>query len=101
MKMNALAETCSHPPRSESLPLDFVYNTNRRNSRYSLAIDRYSLPKNVFPIREESSTKSKLNGHQIMILALLAYGNFWVAACVSLQAPFFPQEAELKGKCLN
>lgn len=27
---------------------------------------------------------------QLLTLAAVAYGNFWVAACVSLQAPFFP-----------
>lgn len=34
---------------------------------------------------------------QLLTLAAVAYGNFWVAACVSLQAPFFPEEAEHKG----
>jgi len=34
---------------------------------------------------------------QLIILVVVMYGNFWVAACVSLQAPFFPQEAEMKG----
>ena len=32
-----------------------------------------------------------------LVLACVLYGNFWVAACVSLQAPFFPKEAEAKG----
>lgn len=32
------------------------------------------------------------------VLWALVYGNFWIAACVSLQAPFFPKEAEMKGK---
>lgn len=35
---------------------------------------------------------------QLFTLITLAYGNFWIAACVSLQAPFFPKEAESKGK---
>lgn len=34
---------------------------------------------------------------QLIILACVIYGNFWIAACVSLQAPFFPLEAENKG----
>lgn len=34
---------------------------------------------------------------QLIILTCVMYGNFWVAACVSLQAPFFPMEAESKG----
>lgn len=34
---------------------------------------------------------------QWMVLAVLAYGNFCVAACVSLQAPFFPAECDKKG----
>ncbi|XP_054156784.1 MFS-type transporter SLC18B1-like [Oppia nitens] len=45
----------------------------------------------LHPRRRRYQTK------QILILILLAYGNFWVAACVSLQAPFFPKEAESKG----
>ncbi|XP_022253325.1 MFS-type transporter SLC18B1-like isoform X1 [Limulus polyphemus] len=35
--------------------------------------------------------------HQFYVLATLCYGNFCIAACVSLQAPFFPREAEEKG----
>lgn len=57
------------------------------------------------PIEESnSSNKSfKVDGvtttsRQKMVLVLLAYGNLLVSACVSLQAPFFPREAELKGK---
>ncbi|XP_054708869.1 MFS-type transporter SLC18B1-like [Uloborus diversus] len=37
------------------------------------------------------------NMRKIYILVSLVYANFWMAASVSLQAPFFPQEAELKG----
>lgn len=40
---------------------------------------------------------STLTRRQLTSLACVAYGNFWVAACVSLQAPFFPHEAEKKG----
>lgn len=61
-----------------------------------------------------ASMKSRIHGHeedqplllsgkkgytrrQLFMLMCTAYGNFWVAACVSLQAPFFPNEAEQKG----
>ena len=49
--------------------------------------------KSWFPCFEGSSYTRR----QMFILACVIYGNFWVAACVSLQAPFFPREAELKG----
>ena len=42
-----------------------------------------------------------LSGRQIATIFALIYGNFWVAACVSLQAPFYPKEAEAKGKQTN
>ena len=32
-----------------------------------------------------------------MVIFTYIYGNFFLAACVSLQAPFFPKEAEAKG----
>lgn len=34
---------------------------------------------------------------QLLIIFTYIYGNFFLAACVSLQAPFFPLEAEKKG----
>ncbi|KAI1305166.1 MFS-type transporter SLC18B1 [Halotydeus destructor] len=34
---------------------------------------------------------------QVTALAAIAFGNFWLAACLSLQAPFFPKEAQIKG----
>lgn len=34
---------------------------------------------------------------QLLTIFTYIYGNFFLAACVSLQAPFFPKEAELKG----
>ncbi|CAG2183415.1 unnamed protein product, partial [Oppiella nova] len=46
---------------------------------------------------DKSVSKIPFRRKQLFILILLAYGNFWVAACVSLQAPFFPKEAESKG----
>lgn len=33
---------------------------------------------------------------QLLVIFSYIYGNFFLAACVSLQAPFFPQEAENK-----
>lgn len=46
---------------------------------------------------ETNKTKEGYSRRQWMVLVSLVYGNFWSAACVSLQAPFFPKEAELKG----
>ncbi|KFM69104.1 MFS-type transporter, partial [Stegodyphus mimosarum] len=37
------------------------------------------------------------NWKKLYIVVSLVYANFWMAASVSLQAPFFPREAELKG----
>uniref|UniRef100_A0A6G1S8P3 MFS-type transporter C6orf192 n=1 Tax=Aceria tosichella TaxID=561515 RepID=A0A6G1S8P3_9ACAR len=34
---------------------------------------------------------------QLLVIFTYIYGNFFLAACVSLQAPFFPKEAENKG----
>ena len=56
------------------------------------------------PIPElESSERDqlRLSRRHLAIIFALIYGNFWVAACVSLQAPFFPKEAELKGDCAS
>ena len=60
-----------------------------------------AIKSNKVSVSEQTNSvkvKPKLDHRQIMVLLTLAYGNFWVAACVSLQAPFFPKEAELKGK---
>ncbi|XP_054166944.1 MFS-type transporter SLC18B1-like [Oppia nitens] len=35
--------------------------------------------------------------HKIWFLSVLSFGNFCVAAGISLQGPFFPKEAEMKG----
>ncbi|XP_013773594.2 MFS-type transporter SLC18B1-like [Limulus polyphemus] len=42
-------------------------------------------------------SKPKRNRRQWLVLIMLAFGNFCIASCVSLQAPFFPKEAEMKG----
>lgn len=43
------------------------------------------------------SHRKRYTYRQLMVIFTYIYGNFFLAACVSLQAPFFPQEAELKG----
>uniref|UniRef100_T1KJ11 Major facilitator superfamily (MFS) profile domain-containing protein n=3 Tax=Tetranychus urticae TaxID=32264 RepID=T1KJ11_TETUR len=45
----------------------------------------------------EEIKKVPITKRQILCLIALAYGNFCVAACVSLQAPFFPAECDIKG----
>ena len=45
----------------------------------------------------EEIKKVPISKRQILCLIALAYGNFCVAACVSLQAPFFPAECDNKG----
>ncbi|XP_076326301.1 MFS-type transporter SLC18B1-like isoform X2 [Tachypleus tridentatus] len=45
----------------------------------------------------KETSKPKRNRRQWLVLIMLAFGNFCVASCVSLQAPFFPKEAEIKG----
>lgn len=39
-------------------------------------------------IKYPADQQSTFSPRQRTLLALIAYGNFWVAACVSLQAPF-------------
>lgn len=46
---------------------------------------------------ENLRKKIKYNSKQWLTLITLAFGNFCAGACVSLQAPFFPAEAEKKG----
>lgn len=43
-----------------------------------------------------SEKKISYTYRQWMVLIALAYGNFCVASCVSLQAPFFPAECDKK-----
>lgn len=47
--------------------------------------------------QETIKGKRKYTTIQWMTLITLAFGNFCAGACVSLQAPFFPAEAERKG----
>ena len=95
--------------KSDSLPINYYSNENKRNkcSDSSLPTDftyKQSVSRVDTIIESNSSDKSLRNSgqvssgrRQLLILILLYYGNFWVAACVSLQAPFFPREAESKG----
>lgn len=41
--------------------------------------------------------RKNYTSRQLLVIFSYIYGNFFLAACVSLQAPFFPQEAERKG----
>lgn len=41
--------------------------------------------------------RQKYSTRQLLLIFSYIYGNFFLAACVSLQAPFFPKEAEKKG----
>lgn len=41
--------------------------------------------------------RRKYTTRQLFVIFSYIYGNFFLAACVSLQAPFFPREAEEKG----
>lgn len=62
-------------------------------SRHSLSHKNYLVPVKT----PECPDKSGLSwSRKWLILLTLAYGNFCSSACVSLQAPFFPKEAELK-----
>ncbi|XP_022253802.1 MFS-type transporter SLC18B1-like [Limulus polyphemus] len=46
---------------------------------------------------EPKKKNEKYTSQQWLTLITLAYGNFCIGASISLQAPFFPQEAEKKG----
>lgn len=41
--------------------------------------------------------RTRFTTRQLLKIFTYIYGNFFLAACVSLQAPFFPKEAEAKG----
>lgn len=41
--------------------------------------------------------RKQYSTRQLLLIFTYIYGNFFLAACVSLQAPFFPKEAEDKG----
>lgn len=43
------------------------------------------------------NNRKQYTTRQLLVIFTYIYGNFFLAACVSLQAPFFPSEAEKKG----
>lgn len=45
----------------------------------------------------KKNNRKQYTTRQILVIFTYIYGNFFLAACVSLQAPFFPKEAEDKG----
>ncbi|UYV78832.1 hypothetical protein LAZ67_16002939 [Cordylochernes scorpioides] len=49
------------------------------------------------PVIVDGKKKAKRNWRQWIVFCSLAYGNLAIGACISLQAPFFPKEAERKG----
>lgn len=89
--------------RCDSLPINFIHNKTSNNREYSsVTLEGLRLSTNAPTIQESNSSNksfktSPLYRRKILILITLAYGNFWIATCVSLQAPFFPKEAESKG----
>ncbi|XP_054157220.1 MFS-type transporter SLC18B1-like [Oppia nitens] len=95
--------------RCESLPIDLNQNQttiiSEKPPKYSQTIERYHIY-NIDELPDDcqsptaaaaANSGGPMTGYQLLILILLSYGNFWIAACVSLQAPFFPKEAESKG----
>jgi hypothetical protein len=95
----------SSKQKCDSLPINFNCNEMEKSNKeyFSVTFDGFT----VVPTIQESNSINKLVNRprickrQLLILITLAYGNFWTATCVSLQAPFFPREAELKGHLLN
>ena len=98
--------------KSDSLPINYNQIDNKRSNSFKTSLPTdFSFRQTVSRVEtiEESNSSDKsvresiaipFYRKQLLILILLAYGNFWIAACVSLQAPFFPKEAESKGKGL-
>ena len=69
------------------------------------SFDRSCLIRHTCSIdQKQSSFHESIKNHrkryttrQLLVIFTYIYGNFFLAACVSLQAPFFPREAENKG----
>jgi len=69
------------------------------------SFDRSSLIRHTSSIdQRQASFHESIKNHrkrftkrQLLVIFTYIYGNFFLAACVSLQAPFFPKEAEAKG----
>ncbi|RWS22414.1 MFS-type transporter SLC18B1-like protein [Leptotrombidium deliense] len=47
--------------------------------------------------KSENFVQNRSSFWKYFMFFSLCYGNFWASACVSLQAPFFPEKAEQKG----
>lgn len=86
-QMKAKKRTLTEIPEDRSLRFDTSMATSVFSGR-GLGAGAGSL---------EQKKLSHYTRRQLFALACVAYGNFWVAACVSLQAPFFPREADQKG----
>lgn len=69
------------------------------------SFDRSSLIRHTYSIDQQQSSfhesiknrRKQYSLRQLLVIFTYIYGNFFLAACVSLQAPFFPKEAEKKG----
>lgn len=69
------------------------------------SFERSSLIRHTSSIDQQQATfhesiknrRKNYTTRQLLTIFSYIYGNFFLAACVSLQAPFFPKEAELKG----
>lgn len=75
--------------------MDAPTNSFERSTliRYTSSIDQRqsSFHESIKNHRKRYTTR------QLLTIFTYIYGNFFLAACVSLQAPFFPKEAEAKG----
>lgn len=69
------------------------------------SFERSSLIRHTCSVDQQQSSfqesiknrRKQYTTRQLLVIFTYIYGNFFLAACVSLQAPFFPKEAEQKG----
>lgn len=75
--------------------MDAPTNSFERSTllRHTCSIDQHQATFNESIKNRRKNYTSK----QLLVIFSYIYGNFFLAACVSLQAPFFPMEAETKG----
>ncbi|GFW65599.1 MFS-type transporter SLC18B1 [Trichonephila clavipes] len=90
--------------QSEDIPHSFKMRDNNQNEKNKENASKYEKPaygtileKTTAKEEEITKEKKKYTPTQWVTLVTLAFGNFCVGSCVSLQAPFFPAEAERKG----
>lgn len=83
-------------PVSNIVPISSDLFLSHRECVFSKTSLAFALP-TLSEHSEHLESKKWKTGKQLFSIFALIYGNFWIAACVSLQAPFFPKEAELKG----